>query len=142
MSTAAVPPLVLVVDDAPAKRRKVCALIERSLGWRTQEAGTGRDALARIRDTPPQVVMTGLELPDVDGLALVESIRQSHAFIPIVLMTTAANEKTALKALQAGAATYVPKGEMAQELADSLERVVAAARAAQNRRRLLSCLTK
>jgi hypothetical protein len=46
-----------------------------------------------------------------------------------------------MKALQAGAATYVPNRELAQELVDSLERVVSAARAAQNRRRLLSRLT-
>ena len=142
MPTAAVPPMVLVVDDAPAKRRKVCALIERSLGWRVEEAGTGRDALARIEQAPPNVVLTGVELPDIDGLEFVESVRESHPFVPIVLITTAANEKMAMKALQAGAASYVPKKEMAQELADSLERVVASARTAQNRRRLLSCLTR
>src|SRR5437773_2176129 len=142
MPTATVPPLVLVVEEAPAKRRKVCTLIEQSLGWRTAEAATGREALELIQQVPPQVVLTGVELPDLDGLALVESIRRSHPFVPIVLMTTSANEKTAMKALQAGAASYVPKRELAQELADSLEQVVAAARSAQNRRRLLSCLTK
>jgi CheY-like chemotaxis protein len=138
----AVPPLVLVVDDAPAKRRKVCGLVERTLGWRTAEAATGRQTLERIANALPNIVLTGLELPDIDGVALVESIRRSHPFVPIVLMTTTANEKTAMKALQAGAASYVPKKEMAEALADSLEQVVAAARAAQNRRRLLSCFTK
>jgi CheY-like chemotaxis protein len=142
MQTAAVPPLVLVVDDAPAKRRKVCDIVERTLGWRTSEAATGRQTLEQIGNTPPNIVVTSLELPDIDGVALVESIRQSHPFVPIVLMTTAANEKAAMKALQAGAASYVPKKEMAEALADSLEQVVAAARAAQNRRRLLSCFTK
>lgn len=138
----AVPPLVLVVDDAPAKRRKVCGLVERTLGWRTAEAATGRQTLERIGNALPNIVLTSLELPDIDGVDLVESIRRSHPFVPIVIMTTAANEKTAMKALQAGAASYVPKKEMAEALADSLEQVVAAARAAQNRRRLLSCFTK
>src|SRR5438105_4834633 len=105
MQTAAVPPLVLVVDDAPTKRRKVCGLIERSLGWRTAEAATGRQTLERIKNTPPNIVLISLELPDTDGVALVESIRRSHPFVPIVLITTASNEKTALKALQAGAAS-------------------------------------
>jgi CheY-like chemotaxis protein len=138
----AVSPLVLVVEETPAKRRKVCGLIERALGWRIIEAASGRDALEQIDGAPPNVVLTDVTLPDLDGLELVETIRRTHPFIPIVLMTTAANEKTAMKALQAGAASYVPKRELAQELADSLERVVAAARAAQNRRRLQSCLTR
>jgi CheY-like chemotaxis protein/anti-sigma regulatory factor (Ser/Thr protein kinase) len=142
MQNAAVPPLVLVVDDAPAKRRKVCGLIERRLGWRTAEAGTGRQTLERIANALPNIVLTSLELPDVDGVDLVESIRRSHPFVPIVLMTAAANEKSAMKALRAGAASYVPKKELSEALADSLEQVHAAARAAQNRRRLLSCFTK
>lgn len=142
MSTAAVPPLVLVADDAPIKRRKACNLIERALGWRTQEAATGREVLQKIEEAAPSVVLTDLHMPDMDGLAMVESIRRSYPTVPIILMTTTANEKAALKALQRGAASYIPKGELAFELAELLERVVAAAQATQNRRRLLSCLTR
>jgi CheY-like chemotaxis protein/anti-sigma regulatory factor (Ser/Thr protein kinase) len=142
MATAAPPPLVLVVDGTPAKRRKACALIERDLGWRTAEAGTGGEALAHLDGAAPAAVLTDPQLPDMDGTELVEAVRRSHPFVPVVLLTTKASEQAALKALQQGAATYVPRGEMAAELADSLERVVAAARASQNRRRLLMFLTR
>ena len=81
-------------------------------------------------------------MPDCDGLDLVDQIRSNHPSIPVVLITTVGSEKIALKALQRGAASYVPKSESAAELADSLERVVAAAQTTQNRRRFLSRLTR
>src|SRR5438132_2228850 len=129
-------PLALVVDDAPVMRRRACAIIEKELGWRTHEAGNGCEALRAMADEPPAVVLTDLQMPDCDGLDLVEQIRRNHPSIPVVLITTVGSEKIALKALQRGAASYVPKSELAAELADSLERVVAAALATQNPRRL------
>jgi CheY-like chemotaxis protein/anti-sigma regulatory factor (Ser/Thr protein kinase) len=126
----------------PTERRLACAVILKELGWRTREAANGREALAVMAEEPPCVVLTDLQMPDGDGLDLVETIRQNHPFVPVVLMTAWGSEQVALKALQRGAASYVPKTELAAELADSLERVVAAAQATQNRRRLLSCLTR
>jgi CheY-like chemotaxis protein len=142
MPPAPLPPLALVVDDVPTERRLACTVIEQSLGWRTREAGNGCEALAALADETPCVVLTDLQMPDCDGLTLVESIRQTHAHIPVVLMTAWGSEKLALKALQSGAASYVPKAELTQVLAGSLEQVVAAAQATQNRRRLLGYLTR
>jgi CheY-like chemotaxis protein len=139
---SATQPLALVVDDAPAFRRRACAVIEKDLGWRTREAGNVCDALQALSEEAPAVILTDLEMPDCDGLDLVERIRSSHPSVPVVLITTSGSEKIALKALQRGAASYVPKRELAAELADSLERVVIAAQATQNRRRLLSRLTR
>jgi CheY-like chemotaxis protein len=142
MATAAPEPLALVVDDASTMRRRACTIIEKELGWRTREASNGCDALHALAEETPTVVLTDLQMPDCDGLELVEQIRSNHPSIPVVLITTVGSEKIALKALQRGAASYVPKNELASELADSLERVVAAAQATQNRRRLLSRLTR
>ncbi len=136
------PLLALVVDDVPKERMHACQVISEVLGWRTREAGTGGEALAALADEAPAVVLTDLTMPDCDGLKLVQSIRDSHPFIPVVLMTEWGSEKIALRALQQGAASYVPKNELVEELADSLERVVSAAQATQNRRRLLSFLTR
>jgi YesN/AraC family two-component response regulator len=81
-------------------------------------------------------------MPDCDGLDLIDNIRRSHPSVPVVLMTDSDSEKLALKALKRGAASYVPISEIAEELADSVERVVTSAQASQNRWRLLSCLTR
>ncbi len=135
-------PLALVVDDIATDRRLACAVIEKELGWRTREAVNGCEALAALEAEVPAVVLTDLHMPDCDGLGLVETIRCSHPSVPVVLMTAWGSEQMALKALQRGAASYVPKSEIATELADSLESVVTAAQAAQTRRRLLSFLTR
>src|SRR5262245_5258347 len=118
MASAPGSPLALIVDDTTAQRRRARAVIESELGWRVQEASNAQDALRFLADEAPAVVITDLTMPDCDGLKLVESIRCSHPFVPVVLMTTVGSETVALKALQRGAASYVPKSEMAAELAD------------------------
>jgi CheY-like chemotaxis protein len=142
MSNAPNSPLALVVDDVATERRLACTVIERSLGWRTREAGSAGAALTAMAQETPNVVVTDLQMPDCDGLELVESIRKSYPSVPVVLMTAWGSEKVALQALKRGAASYVPKSEVTEELAESLERVVSAAHAAHNRRRLLSHLTR
>lgn len=142
MADVALPPLALVVDDAPQIRRRACGIIDRDLGWRTREAGNGCEAMAALAEEAPAVVLTDLHMPDCDGLDLVEEIRGKFPFVPVVLITTAGSEKLAMKALQRGAASYVPKGELGEELAETLERVVAAAAATRNRQRLLTRLTR
>jgi CheY-like chemotaxis protein len=142
MADAALPPLALVVDDAPQIRRRACGVIDKELGWRTREASNGCEAMAALTDEAPAVVLTDLQMPDCDGLELVEEIRRKFPFVPVVIITAAGSEKLALKALQQGAASYVPKNQLTSELAESLERVVAAAQATKNRHRLLTRLTR
>jgi CheY-like chemotaxis protein len=142
MADAALPPLALVVDDAPQIRRRACGVIDRELGWRTREAGSGCEAMAVLADEAPAVVLTDLQMPDCDGLELVEEIRGKFPFVPVVIITAAGSEKLAMKALQRGAASYVPKGQLGDELAETLERVVAAAAVTRNRQRLLTRLTR
>src|SRR5262245_3147321 len=98
-------PLALVVDDVPRERTLARTVIADHLGWRTREAGTGDEALAALADEAPAVVLTDLSMPDCDGLTLVQSIRDSHPFIPVVLLTEPGSEQIALKALQQGAAS-------------------------------------
>src|SRR5581483_9972867 len=142
MPPTAAPPLALVVDDAAADRRRACQVIEQQLGWRTREARTGAAALAALADEQPTVVLTDAQLSDGTAPELVERIRKSFPAVPVVLLTTAGSEKLALQALRRGAASYVPKAELATELAASLEQVAVAGQAARNRQRLLSSLTR
>ena len=92
MADAALPPLALVVDDAPQIRRRACTVIDKDLGWRTREAGNGCEAMAALAEEAPAVVLTDLHMPDCDGLELVEEIRSKFPFIPVVLITTVGSE--------------------------------------------------
>ena len=130
---------VLIVDDAAVDRRWAGAIVERHGGLRPCYAGTGAAALEAVERERPAVVLTDLRMPVMDGLALVEALRARHPLVPVVLMTAHGSEEVALRALQRGATSYVPKRRLAQDLPATLDQVLAAARAGRQRQRLLDC---
>src|SRR5579859_3625476 len=136
------PTTVLVVDDAPVDRLVTGATIDQMPGWRAVYAESGADALAAIARDRPRIVLTDLNMPGMDGLALVAEVRRSYPAVPVVLMTAYGNEEIALEALQAGAASYVPKKCLERDLASTLERVAAAAQLEGRHQRLLERLTQ
>jgi CheY-like chemotaxis protein len=132
---------VLVVADSPVDRHKAKRLVEKVQGWRAVTACNGMEALAAIEREAPTVVLTDMLMPEMDGLELVEAIRERHALIPVIVMTGNGSEDIAIRALQKGAASYVPKKNLARELADTLGQVQTAAKAGQRQQQLLECLT-
>lgn len=119
--------LVLVVDDSAKDRRIAGGLVERNLDWRIDYAGDGNEALAKIADEPPDLILTDLQMPELNGLELVQEVKRTYPLIPTVLMTAQGSEAIAVQALEHGAASYVPKGQLAIDLCDTLESVLAAA---------------
>src|SRR4051812_7121048 len=96
---------ILVVDDAPVDRRKAGGLVEQALGWRVIDADHGLSALAAIERDRPQIVLTDLQMPQMNGLELVEAVKCKYPLIPVVLMTAFGSEEIAIQALQKGAAS-------------------------------------
>ena len=133
-------PLVLIVDDSPVDRLVAGRLLAKAGGWRVAHAGDGEEALAAVAASAPAVVLTDLQMPRMDGLALVERVRGEFPNVPVVLMTGHGSEEIALHALRAGAASYVPKRKLAADLVSTLEQVVAASRTDGQRARVLGCL--
>ena len=98
---------MLIVDDEPAIRR----LLRTSLGaqgYRTLEAATAAEALARIAADRPDVVILDLGLPDADGLEVIRTVRAGNA-VPIVVLTSREAERAKVEALDLGADDYVTK---------------------------------
>ncbi|HXG08571.1 MAG TPA: response regulator [Gemmataceae bacterium] len=133
---------VLVVDDFAMDRHKAGTLVEKATGLTPVYAANGREALAAMQQQLPEVVLTDLLMPEMDGLELVQEIRSKYPLVPVILMTAHGSEEIAIQALQKGAAYYVPKRNLAQDLAEAVENVLAAARGSRNQQRLLECLTK
>ena len=87
----------------------------------------GSDALAKMNFKAPDIVVTDLDMPSINGLKLVELIHQSYPAIPVILMTARGSEEIAVKALQAGASSYVPKRQLNYQLSETVRQVLQAA---------------
>jgi CheY-like chemotaxis protein len=128
---------ILVVDDSATDRRVVGGLLRRRAGWNIQFAVDGREALALIASEAPDVVLTDLQMPEMNGLELVEAMRQQYPMIPVILMTAQGSESIAAEALAHGASSYVPKRQLAEELVEIVERVLSVSGERQTRRTLM-----
>ncbi len=117
---------VLVVDDSPIDRQLVGGLLRQETDWVVEFADDGAGALEQIRKSPPDLVVTDLQMPGVNGLELVVAIRKSHSQVPVIMMTGKGSEEIAVEALHAGAASYVPKRSLAALLVETSRRVLAA----------------
>ena len=133
---------VLVVDDSAVDRRLIGELLERRLKCSVEYAANGVEALARMKDAAPDLVVTDLTMPVMDGLELVRSLRTRHLGVPVILMTAFGSESLAVDALRQGAASYVPKSQVGEKLLDTVEEVLTLARADRSHERLISCLAK
>jgi CheY-like chemotaxis protein len=135
------PPLALIVDDSSMDRLLASRLVEKSMGWRVACAANGVEALEAIKREQPAIVLTDMRMPEMDGLELVQEIRQNYPLIPVVLMTAHGSEEIAIEALQRGAASYIPKKNLGEYIAETLEKLHSSASASRQHQYLLECLT-
>lgn len=99
---------VLIVDDEPHIRRLVQAALARA-DYATLEAGTARDAMERVREDRPEVVLLDLGLPDRDGLELVPLIKQAQPETTLIIVSAREATEEKVAALDLGADDYLTK---------------------------------
>jgi CheY-like chemotaxis protein len=133
---------ILVVDDSPLEQRYVARLLEAQGGWRISFARNGIEALESVAAEQPALVLTDLQVPKMDGLTLVERLREKYPQVPVVLMTGNGSERVAIEALKAGASDYVPKQALAHDLLPVLDRVLSFRQAEHRRFRVLAGMTR
>ena len=130
---------VLVVDDSRVEQRLAGGLLS-EVGITPVYAGNGREALEMIARSAPDLVLTDLQMPEIDGLELVQEARLRFPRVPIVLMTAFGSEETAVAALKAGAASYVPKRNLASDLTSTVQVVLGVARVRREQAQVLDSL--
>ncbi len=135
-------PTVLVVDDSAVDRRLVGGFLQKKAVCTVEYAANGVEALARMKDTPPDLIVTDLTMPEMDGLELVTAVRAHYPDVPVILITAHGSETLAIEALEQGAASYVPKSQLADRLTSTMEEVLSLARSSRSHEQLLSCLTR
>lgn len=133
---------VLVVDDSAVDRRLVGGLLEKESDFELAYAVDGVDALAKIEQSAPDLVVTDLVMPEMDGLTLVATVKSKFPLTPVILMTSKGSEELAVQALQAGAASYVPKHTLSKRLADTVRNVLAVSHRQRSHSRLMGSMTR
>lgn len=135
-------PTVLVVDDSAVDRQLIGGILEKDADLTIEYAVHGADALAKVEQAVPDLVVTDLVMPEMDGLQLVAAARRLHPLVPVVIVTAKGNEEIAVRALQQGAASYVPKRVLAQDLLEVVHNVLAVSYQQHSQTRLLGCMTR
>jgi CheY-like chemotaxis protein len=131
---------VLIVDDSPVDRRLAGSLLEKQAGVTVTYAEDGRAAAAEMDKQLPDLVLTDLQMPHMNGLELVEYVRRRHPLVPVILMTAHGSEEIAVAALKKGAASYVPKGKLAQDLGETVKSILSVATAGREQERVMDFL--
>src|ERR1700676_702922 len=98
----------LVVDDSPTQALDLRRRLTRG-GFHVEMAANGRAALDAGDKHLPDIVLTDLMMPEMDGLELVKQLRRSRPGLPVILLTAEGSEEIAATALRAGAVGYIPK---------------------------------
>jgi two-component system KDP operon response regulator KdpE len=118
---------VLLVEDELPIRRFLRPAVE-AAGWRLIEAETGQKGILEASQSRPDVIILDLGLPDIDGIQVVDRVREWSA-VPIIILSARGQEKDKIAALDAGADDYVQKPFSVGEL---IARVRVALRHAAN----------
>ena len=129
---------IIVVDDSLTERTKAGGLLKRGLECKVRQADSGRAAVELIEESEPDIVVTDLKMPEMDGLELVELIGEEYPNVPVILMTAMGSEETAATAMRAGAASYVPKHRLAEDLVSTVNQVLSARNLSATPARVLS----
>jgi two-component system response regulator HydG len=112
---------IVVADDEASARSGLAALL-RDEGFDVILAEDGVKALARVQETAPDVLVTDLRMPGMDGIQLLKRAREFDPHLIVVLVTAFAEVETAVKAMQLGAEHYLTKPLQFDELLLVIER--------------------
>ncbi len=117
---------VLITDDHAIVRAGLRRIIETSADLSVVgEAADGIEALHRIAELPPDVVLVDISMPGMSGIDLIGRIRAEHPQLPVLVLSMHKEAQFAVRALQLGAAGYLTKDCAPEQLAQAIRRVVA-----------------
>jgi two-component system chemotaxis response regulator CheY len=116
---------IMTVDDFAGIRHMVSATLQEA-GYEVVEAKDGRDALSKLESTQVDMVITDLNMPNLDGIGLVEDMRANMAykFIPIIMLTTESRDSQKQKCKFAGVTGWLSKPFKPEQLLTTVRKVL------------------
>ena len=113
---------ILIVDD----EKRMVGFIRLNLeqdGFEVIEAFNGTDALNRLRDSLPDLILLDVMMPDIDGFEVLRTIREVSQ-VPVIMLTAKGEEDDKVKGLELGADDYVTKPFSPRELVSRVKAVL------------------
>lgn len=114
---------ILIVDDNIAMRRLLTRFLEKE-GYTIDTAENGKSAIEKIKNYKPQLVLLDYQLPDKNGIEVLESIKQIDESIIVIILTAYGNVQNAVKAMKVGAYDFIEKGSDRERLLLIVERAL------------------
>ena len=118
-------PRILAVDDEPNIVRLIQVNLERH-GYQVETANNGAQALAKIRANRPDLLVSDVMMPEMDGFELLANVRRDPALmdLPVIMLTAKAQDKDVLEGYKTGADMYLTKPFNPQELLAFVKRIL------------------
>ncbi len=116
---------VLIVDDSKTMRMLVSFALGKYWGCQIREAANGVEALERVAERVPDLMVVDINMPEMNGLELIRNIRKDpdKKSLPIVVLTTEGSDEDIRKGMLAGATEYLVKPFQPQKLHSIIDRL-------------------
>jgi two-component system chemotaxis response regulator CheY len=116
---------IMTVDDSASIRQMVSFTLK-GAGYDVVEATDGRDALSKLNGTPIHMVITDLNMPNLDGIGLIRELRGKSAwkFTPIIMLTTESQDSKKQEGRSAGATGWIVKPFKSEQLLAVVKKVL------------------
>jgi two-component system, chemotaxis family, chemotaxis protein CheY len=124
MGEMKVPKTIMTVDDSPSMRMLLRAALS-DLGYAVVEAEDGVHALEKLDGFEPDLLITDINMPRMDGYGLINEVRgQGRRSLPILVLTTESSDEKKQRARDAGATGWIVKPFHPEKLAAAIRRVL------------------
>ncbi len=117
---------ILIVEDSATTRALIRAVIEDMGDFNTVEAGSGFEALKLLPTQEFNLVITDINMPDINGLELIHFIKSNprYSHIPLIIVSTERSEEDKKRGIALGAMSYITKPFKAQELQEVVKQAI------------------
>ena len=113
---------VLLVDDAAFMRMR-CAKLLTAEGFEVAEAANGAEGVTKYREFCPDLVLMDITMPEMDGIAATQAIRQFDASAKIIMVSALGQQSMVLEAIKAGASDFVVKPYEPDRILSAIRRI-------------------
>ena len=116
---------IMVVDDS-ASLRQVVSIALKGAGYQVIEACDGKDALGKLGAQKIHLVISDVNMPNMDGISFVKALKAmpDYRFMPVIMLTTEAQESTKQQGQAAGAKAWVVKPFKPEQMLDAVSKLV------------------